>query len=51
MWYTGGGKGKPFRYSCLKNPMNSMKWQKVWYQKMILPGKKVSNTLLGKNEG
>ena len=27
-WYTGEGNGKPLQYSCLKNPMNSMKRQK-----------------------
>ena len=27
MWYTGEGNGKPLQYSCLENPMNSMKWQ------------------------
>ena len=27
MWPTGEGKGKPFKYSCLENPMNSMKRQ------------------------
>ena len=25
MWSTGEGNGKPFQYSCLENPMNSMK--------------------------
>ena len=25
MWSTGEGNGKPFQYSWLKNPMNSMK--------------------------
>ena len=25
---TGEGNGKPFQYSCLENPMNSMKGQK-----------------------
>ena len=25
MWYTGEGNGKPLQYSCLENPMNSMK--------------------------
>ena len=25
MWSTGGGNGKPLQYSCLENPMNSMK--------------------------
>ena len=28
MWSTGGGNGKPLQYSCLENPMNSMKKQK-----------------------
>ena len=28
MWFTGEGNGKPLQYSCLKNPMNSMKSQK-----------------------
>ena len=27
MWSTGEGKGKPLQYSCLENPMNSMKRQ------------------------
>ena len=25
MWSTGEGSGKPLQYSCLENPMNSMK--------------------------
>ena len=28
MWFTGEENGKPLQYSCLKNPMNSMKIQK-----------------------
>ena len=28
MWSTGKGNGKPLQYSCLLNPMNSMKRQK-----------------------
>ena len=28
MWSTGKGKGKSLQYSCLENPMNSMKRQK-----------------------
>ena len=28
MWSTGEGNGKPLHYSCLENPMNSMKRQK-----------------------
>ena len=27
-WSTGEENGKPLQYSCLENPMNSMKWQK-----------------------
>ena len=27
MWSTGEGKGKPLQYSCLENPMNSMRRQ------------------------
>ena len=26
-WFTGGGNGNPLQYSCLENPMNSMKRQ------------------------
>ena len=26
-WSTGEGNGKPLQYSCLENPMNSMKKQ------------------------
>ena len=29
MWSTGKGNGKPLQYSCLENPMNSMKRQKA----------------------
>ena len=28
MWSTGEGNGKPLQYSCLENPMISMKRQK-----------------------
>ena len=27
MWSTGEGNGKPLQFSCLENPMNSMKRQ------------------------
>ena len=27
-WSNGEGNGKPLQYSCLENPMNSMKKQK-----------------------
>ena len=28
VWSSGEGNGKPLQYSCLENPMNSMKRQK-----------------------
>ena len=37
MWSTGEGNGKPFQYSCLENPMNSMKRQKDGTLKDELP--------------
>ena len=37
MWSTGEGNGKPLQYSCLENPMNSMKWQKDRTLKDELP--------------
>ena len=37
MWSTGEGNGKPFRYSCLENPMNSMKRQNDRILKEELP--------------
>ena len=37
MWSTGEGNGKPLQYSCLKNPMNSMKRQKDKTLKDELP--------------
>ena len=37
MWSTGEGNGKPFQYSCLENPMNSMKRQKDKTLKDELP--------------
>ena len=36
-WSTGEGKGKPLQYSCLENPMNSMKRQKDRTLKDELP--------------
>ena len=35
---SGEGKGKPLQYSCLENPMNSMKRQKDKTLKDELPG-------------
>ena len=37
MWSTGEGNGKPLQYSCLENPMNSMKRQKDRTLKNELP--------------
>ena len=37
MWSTGEGNGKPLQYSCLENPMNSMKGQKDRTLKDELP--------------
>ena len=37
MWSTGEGNGKPLQYSCLENPMNSMKRQNDRILKQELP--------------
>ena len=37
MWSTGEGNGKPLQYSCLENPMNSMKRHKDMTLKDELP--------------
>ena len=37
MWSTGEGNGKPFQYSLMENPMNSMKRQKDKTLKDELP--------------
>ena len=37
MWSTGEGNGKSFQYSCLENPMNSMKRQNDRTLKEELP--------------
>ena len=37
MWSTGERNGKPLQYSCLENPMNSMKTQKDRTLKDELP--------------
>ena len=36
-WSIGEGNGKPLQYSCLENPMNSMKRQKDRTLKEELP--------------
>ena len=37
MWSTGEGNSKPLQYSCLENPMNSLKRQKDRIRKEELP--------------
>ena len=37
MWSTGEGNGKLLQYSCLENPMNSMKRPNDWIPKEELP--------------
>ena len=37
MWSTGEENGKPLQYSCLENPMNTMKRQKDRTPKDELP--------------
>ena len=37
MWSTGERNGKPLQYSCLENPMNSIKRQKDRTMKDELP--------------
>ena len=37
MWSTEEGNGKPLQYSCLENPMNSMKRQEDMTLKDELP--------------
>ena len=46
MWSTGEGNGKPLQYSCLENPMNSMKRQKDRTLKDELHRSVVPNMLL-----
>ena len=46
MWSTGEGNGKPLQYSCLENPMNSMKRQNDRILKEKLPRSVVHNMLL-----
>ena len=46
MWSTGEGNGKPLQYSCLENPMNSMKRQDDRTLKEESPGQSVPDMLL-----
>ena len=36
MWSTGKGNGTPLQYSCLENPMNSMRRQntRIWKEEL-----------------
>ena len=59
MWSTGEGNGKPLQYSCLENPMNSVKRQKYRTLNDELPGSVGAQYAIGdqwrnnsrKNEG
>ena len=46
VWSTGEGNGKPLHYSCLENPMNSMKRQNDRILKEELPRSVGANMLL-----
>ena len=46
VWYTGEGNGKPRQYSCLENPMNSMKMQNDSTLKDNSPGQQMPSMLL-----
>ena len=46
MWSAGEGNGKPLQYSCLENPMNSMKRQNDRIPKEELPGSLGAQLLL-----
>ena len=45
-WSAGEGNGKPLQYSCLENPMNSMKRQNDRTLKEDLPRSVSANMLL-----
>ena len=45
-WSTGEVNGKPLQYSCLENPMNSMKREKDRILKDEFPRSVVPNMLL-----
>ena len=46
MWSTGERNGKPLQYSCLENPMNSMKKQNDRILKEEMPRSELPNMLL-----
>ena len=49
MWSTGEGNGKPTQYSCLENPMNSMKKKKDMALKDELPRSLVAQCANGED--
>ena len=46
MWSTGEGNGKPLQYSCLQNPMDSMRRKNDRILKEELPRSAGANMLL-----
>ena len=50
-WSTGGGNGNALQYSCLKNPMDSIKRLKDVTLQDEPPGQKVFNVILGNSRG
>ena len=44
MWFTGEGNGKPLQYSCLENPMNSMKKGPHVHSSIIQDSQEVDTT-------
>ena len=49
-WSTGERNGKPLQYSCLENPMNSMKSQKDMTLKGELPRLVVAQYATGEEQ-
>ena len=47
MWSTGEGNDKPLQYSCLENPMNSMKRQNDRILKGEFPGSVAAQYVTG----
>ena len=50
MWSTGEGNGKPLQYSCLENPMNSIKRQKDMILKDEHPRSVGAQYAIGKDQ-
>ena len=46
MWSAGEGNGKPLQYSCLENPMNSMKRQNDRIRAQYATGDSLEKTLM-----